>query len=475
MASKVKLSSIPIVAAIVVVGLVMRGGGDSGANFRMATVAAHDVTKTLDEVGTIEPVSAASVAFPVAGKVASVAVTTGATVTRGQALATLDPTTLQHAVDTAQAALAQAKLVLANAETTAPVSAQTDSSDALSKAQDAVLAAQNDVDKKLADAQAALASATDICAAIPSDGSDTSSAVAACQSALSDVLAAQQAAAQSQAVLSNASNAFDEAISKQSSRPTTPTQSAPSAADLVADQKAIDAASAAVAVANQNLAAATIVSPIDGTIEAVDITPGDVVTAASTTSTVRVVGGAGYEVTAIVGVDKLADVKLGQAATVTPDATSRHLRGQVVAIGAPRTANGSTTYPVSIGLDDDSSLRNGTVAQVAIVTGAAQAQLAVPTSAVHVETGRAFVYVANGSQTKAVDVVVGVIGKKWTQIKSGLTAGQGVVIADLNAALPGSATTSSNSNQKGNGGVVQFDGPPPGGVDIKGPQTFVSN
>ena len=471
MAHKVKLSSIPLVAAVVAVGLLTRGGG-SGANFRVTTVAAHEVTKTLDEVGIIEPVSAASVAFPVAGTVASVAVTPGATVTRGQTLATLDPTGLRHAVDSAQAALAQAKLVLANAETTTPVVVQADSSAELQKAQDAVLAAQNNVDAKLADAQAALASATGICAAIPSDGSDSSS-VAACQSALSDVLAAQQDAAKSQTALSNASNAFDEAISQQSSRPTTPSQSAPSAADLAADQKAIDAAVAAVAVANQNLAAATIVSPIDGAIEAVDVATGDAVTAASTTSIIRVVGGAGYEVTAIVGVDKLADVKLGQSATVTPDASSKRLTGQVVAIGAPRTSNGSTTYPVSIGLDDDSALRNGTVAQVSITTGAADAQLAVPTSAVHVETSRAFVYVANGSQTKAVDVVVGVIGKQWTQIKSGVSAGQQIVIADLNAALPGSATSSSsNSSRNGNANgnrVVQFDGPPPGGVDIKGP------
>ena len=501
MMTKVKFSAIPLIAAIVVVAALMNGGGSNDGSFRLATATTRSVTKTLDEVGTVEPVSAASVAFPTAGTVASVAATVGQTVSRGQTLASLDPASLQRAINSAQAALDQAKLTLANARAgvsnsdnsnsnNSRVSAQATEpeSDPLQQAQDAVVAAQSDVDKQIADAQAALASATDLCAAIPQDGSDTTAAVAACQSALSDVMAAQTAVSDAQTDLSNASNAFDALVAQkaaeltaQSSSNNAPTgnsnnspsngnsSTTASAADLAADQAAVDAATAALAVANHNLIAATIVSPIDGTIEAVNLAVGDAVTAGSTTSVIRVVGTGGYEVTAIVGVAKLADIKLGQQAAVTPDGSNKSLTGEVVAIGAPRTSNGATSYPVSIGLDDDSALHNGTTASVTITTASATSSVAVPTSAVHVETNRAFVYVVDSGKTKAVDVTVGVIGKTWTQIKSGLEAGQAVVLADLGQALPGSATSSNNSNS-GNGNrnnvPVIFGGPPGASVQI---------
>ena len=63
----------------------------------------------------------------------------------------------------------------------------------------------------------------------------------------------------------------------------------------------------------------------------------------------------------------------------------------------------------------------------------------------------------DGGLTKRVAVQVGVVGDTWTEIKSGLTKGQQVVLADLAEALPDSATNSSNSSQQNQGG-----GPPNG-------------
>jgi HlyD family secretion protein len=455
---------------------VVANGSEAASGLRLATATTKAVAKTLDEVGIIEPVSAAAVAFPVGGTVASVAVTAGATVTRGQTLATLDPTVLQRAVNNAQATLDQAKLTLANAIAASAASddetPQDDSSAELDAARQAVLEAQHEVDAKLDAAQEALDSASQVCAgatdAPAKDDADDSTddnstgddstdestdAVEACRTALSGVLDAQRETAGAQQQLSAAATALDALISQaasSSSNPRNPSSSGSdaSAADLVAYQKAIDAASAGVAVAKQNLAAATIVSPIDGVVQAVRLAAGDAVAASSTTAVIKVIGQAGYEVTAIVAVDKLAEVKLGQDATVKPDGSSRTLAGEVVAIGAPLTTNGATTYPVSIGVDADDALRNGTVAAVAITTATADSAVAVPTSAVHVEGDIASVNVANGSTVKRVTVTLGVIGKQWTQIKSGLRAGQRVVIADLSEPLPGSATSSSNGENR---------------------------
>jgi len=51
------------------------------------------------------------------------------------------------------------------------------------------------------------------------------------------------------------------------------------------------------------------------------------------------------------------------------------------------------------------------------------------------------VMVLSGSKTQAMPVQVGAVGPDLTEIKSGLSEGQQVVIADLNAPLPSNTTT----------------------------------
>jgi multidrug efflux pump subunit AcrA (membrane-fusion protein) len=111
----------------------------------------------------------------------------------------------------------------------------------------------------------------------------------------------------------------------------------------------------------------------------------------------------------------------------------------------------STTavYQVTLALDEQSDkLHNGGTGTVTIVTDKSGSGLAVPTSAVTNANGRHFVTVLEDGSTRQVAVEVGVIGRDWTEITSGLTAGQRVVVADLGEALPSSATSSDNA---GNG------------------------
>ncbi len=480
MSSKPKVISAVVVVFGLIAFVATRANGDAGPSLRTARVTDRSVSKTVSEVGTIEPVSAASVAFPVAGTVATIAVTKGQSVTRGQTLATLDTIELQRALNAAKAALSEAKLKLAeaiagnaNASSNGGARSQDQLVDALAEVRQAVLDAQQLVDQRIGDAQAQYEAAQNVCAAVTADD------VATCQAALTDVLSAQQATADAQQTLRAASSAFDQAVeakaesvSSQNNQPSQSDQPATSsAADLAAMQKDIDAASAGVAVAEQNLSAATIVSPIDGTIESLGLQVGDAVTAASTDAVIDVVGPNGYEVTTIVAVEKLANIKLGQKATVTPDGSNTSRDGEVVAIGAPRTANGATSYPVSIGLDDDASLRNGSVASVSITTGSASTGLAVPTSAVRTESGQSTVTVVTNGKLEVKSVTVGVVGSVWTQIKTGLTEGQQVVIADLSEPLPDSATNATNgNNNERNGptsgfiqGPITIQGGPKGG------------
>jgi multidrug efflux pump subunit AcrA (membrane-fusion protein) len=135
---------------------------------------------------------------------------------------------------------------------------------------------------------------------------------------------------------------------------------------------------------------------------------------------------------------------------VASDGTHKTLDGKVVAISvAPASSTTSTTlYRVVVGLTDPTaSLQNGATGTVSIVTKHAHAAVAVPTSAI-TTTGRGhFVTVVQGGSTTLTPVKVGVLGSQWTQITSGLDAGQQVVLANQNQPLPGSATSSSNGTQ----------------------------
>ena len=130
------------------------------------------------------------------------------------------------------------------------------------------------------------------------------------------------------------------------------------------------------------------------------------------------------------------------------------LEGSVAAISKVPASSDSTDYRVTIALEDpDESIDNGNVGTVTIVTEQSDSGLAVPTSAISTVGNQHLVTVEDDGSTRQVAVEVGVIGREWTSITSGLTAGQEVVLADLGEALPSSATQSTD-----NSGTFTFPG-----------------
>jgi HlyD family secretion protein len=176
---------IALVVVVVVGGLATAAIAftSSGSHaYRTATATAGSVTRELHGTGIIQPVSQATVAFPVSGTVDGVDVELGSTVATGATLATLDTTSLESTVLAKQAALASAELDLykalhgesvtggggsggnthgsstptTNAVTTAAVfNNTTDAAQAVVTAQHAVDVAMNAVDDALASADAA--------------------------------------------------------------------------------------------------------------------------------------------------------------------------------------------------------------------------------------------------------------------------------------------------------------------------------
>ena len=555
-----------------IVVLVLLGGGaaafaatrSSDPSYRTAIAGPASVTSVLNGIGTVQPVSEATVSFPVSGQVASVTVKQGDQVTSGQVLAQLNTTTLAGQVSSAQSTLANAQAKLASDQTsqttaaTPATSTPATSSSSSSKSsgssakltellksitagQNAVRGAQQKVDTDLRNAGAVLKQAQTTCPSIiqqlgggaganPPAGKGTQSAgkaadtstdptttttttpppptttpappvnVADCTDLLQQVQQAQSTTAADETALSQAEASLSTALgqaatavqqaasssststSTSTSTPKTSTSTStsggssgrsggtsatpPSADQIAADQASVDAANAQLAANQQNMAAASLVSPLDGTVAQVTISAGQNASANSATATVVIVGAGGNQVTTAVNDNQVGKVKPGQSATITPDGAGKPLTGKVVAIGSLSTAasGGSASFPVTISIDGNgTALFAGSTASVAITLGSAKAAVTVPSSAVHSIGATSFVTALENGTTATKRVTIGVVGATVTQITGGLNAGDEVVLADLSQALPSATTGAGARGLTGGGGGFR-----PGGTGATG-------
>jgi RND family efflux transporter MFP subunit len=215
-----------------------------------------------------------------------------------------------------------------------------------------------------------------------------------------------------------------------------------SAAQLAADQAAVDAANANLVLAQQQLSQATIVSPLSGEVSSVGLTVGQQATAGSSTEAVDVIDPNGHSVTLSVDVTKIPQVAVGEQATVVPDGSFVPLAATVSYVAAAPTSSSSTSYNVRLAFaSDPSTLRDGIQAAVTITTAQAVNALSVPTSAVHHLGVFSYVLLLNAGTTKAQRITVGSVGAIYTQVASGLTAGQRVVLANPATPIPTSTIT----------------------------------
>ncbi len=212
---------------------------------------------------------------------------------------------------------------------------------------------------------------------------------------------------------------------------------------------------AAAALTEAELArdSATMTAPFAGTVLDVQGASGDDV--ASTDVVLILAGDGGSTVTTTVTVDQVAQVAKGQIAHVTPAGVDEPVDGTVTEIGMLPTDGDTVTYPVTVDLADDVSAPEGAGATIELVTSTVVDAVTVPSSAVS-NAGRTTVTVLQDGAVTRTPVTVGVVGSTRTSITEGLTAGQDVVLANLDAELP-SADTATGTAGFGDGG-----GRPPG-------------
>jgi hypothetical protein len=144
----------------------------------------------------------------------------------------------------------------------------------------------------------------------------------------------------------------------------------------------------------------------------------------------------------------ISKVKVGQTATVTLDAlTGVELAAHVSSISTLGTTSSSVvSYDATLTLDQrDSQVKPGMSASASVITGQASG-VNLPTSAVTGTSGSvAHLNVLKNGKTVSTPVVVGVVGDTRTQIVSGLSAGQQVVVTETLPALSTSSSSGASS------------------------------
>ena len=224
---------------------------------------------------------------------------------------------------------------------------------------------------------------------------------------------------------------------------------------IASDQASIDSAEADLINAEQSLNETTLTSPIAGTVVSVDIAVGDTVSADSSTDIITIIGTKSYEVQGTLDSSQVPSVKVGQSASVQVDGTQGSVTGTVSQVGPVQSSDGEYSYPVVVELPaSNEALFTGSTANVLIDTGSVSNVVAVPTSAVETTGTRSYVLEIDKGVLTTKVIKIGMVGDTYTQVLSGLSDGQSVVLADYAEAVPSSNTDLTNALGGGGGGSV---------------------
>jgi len=186
-----------------------------------------------------------------------------------------------------------------------------------------------------------------------------------------------------------------------------------------------------------------VTAPSTGTITNITITPGMSIDGSSTPKRLAIITSPGNPLVSLdlteIDINKL---KIGQKATITIDSLSdKSFTGKVVAIDKiGSSTSGVTVYPVVISLDTtgDDILPNMS-ATANIILETKNNVVSVPSSAIRQTNGQPTVQLLVDGKPQAIAVETGISSDAYTEITSGISAGDAVII---------SASTTTNGTAK---------------------------
>jgi len=240
--------------------------------------------------------------------------------------------------------------------------------------------------------------------------------------------------------------------------------------DLQSQQLAIKNSQNSLQDAKDNLANYYIYAPFDGVVGAVSVQKGD--TISSGTSAITFITQKEFTTISLSEVD-ITKIKLGDKAVVTFDAIDGlSVAGQVTEMDTIGTVSqGVVSYNVQIAFDtQDSRVKPGMSTSVNVITETKQNVLMVSNSAVKSKNGNYYVLVFNQKQDlnsplasqgfisaaapTQKTVQIGLADDTNTEITSGLSEGDQVVIRTISGSAT-AAATSSSANRIATGGATR--------------------
>jgi HlyD family secretion protein len=450
---------------VLLVGLIARDtilATPAAVAIRTSTADRGTVTSAVSGTGSLLPAGRITVGFKQAGILTEVDVKVGDKVTTGQLLARIDSTTQQAALAQAQASQASAQ---ANLQATqSPVTA----------AQVAQL--QHQVNN-------AQQSYNDTVASVNATNQADAATVANDQAKVNADCPNGAQCSQEQAQLANdKSKQNTDAISGQS-RINSASQQITSARDNLAvqtqvkpnsvasSQAQVASAAAQVQTAQVALNQTTLTAPTSGVVISINGVPGETAgsgtaQAPGTLAPLPSSGGTGGASSGFMVIDDTstfvavmpfaetdaARLAANQTTSFTFDAIpGLTISGHVLTISPSATVVSNVVdYYVSFVLNrTDPRLREGMTANASVTVAQADNAVRVPNAAVRTTGGTTMVTVLAKGQQVPTEVITGVVGDTYTEIKAGLNEGDTVVLPALRTTT---GTGNSNSLIRGGGG-----------------------
>lgn len=245
-------------------------------------------------------------------------------------------------------------------------------------------------------------------------------------------------------------------------------------------QKKNDIMSQETSIKNQeeDLAKATITTPISGIITTLNVKNGEQISSGDLKLIATITDTSKMEVTLSVDELDINKVQVGQKATVKiDDIENKSFQGSVQSIAQNgTTSNNVTTYSVVVSIDNPENVKIGMNANVTIKIQSKENALAVPTEALITKNNKKYVMVQDSSQqssnsnkkginnvgeTKLIEVQTGVKTSSMTEIVSGVSENQTILI-ELSTSSNSSSSKNKNKQQSGMSGMGGMGGGPGG-------------
>ncbi|MGE0543642.1 MAG: efflux RND transporter periplasmic adaptor subunit [Dehalococcoidia bacterium] len=226
--------------------------------------------------------------------------------------------------------------------------------------------------------------------------------------------------------------------------------------------ESVKIAELALEQAQYNLDHATVSAPYSGTIVSVGVSPGDQATA--TTAAFTLLDPSLVRIDATVDEANVVKLRAGMPVNITFDAIQgRTFQGNVATITPSGTASqGVVTFPVTVVFNTQGvTIPPGTTANLSFVTDSKSGVLAIPSRAIQRQGQSSVVQVMVDGKPEARQVTTGLSGSNFTEITSGLSEGETVVI--------GSTLTAGGQQGTGGGSGLPSlggGGAPPGGGPV---------